>query len=68
MKTWEYKIIRSTDVESEKLFKSPTAEALEAHLNAHGAEGWEVVGVTFAGTMGADIAFTAIAKRERASG
>jgi hypothetical protein len=68
MSLWEYKIIRSTDVKNEdaKWYESSMGdrEAVEAHLNALGEEGWEIVGIDFTDAqVGSTVYFHALAKR-----
>ena len=63
MKRWEYKIVDSKDVGG-GIFKGPDRERLEAHLNALGEDGWEILGVDFL-EIDYRHSFVAIAKRER---
>jgi len=62
MNLYEYKIIHSTDVESEGLFKGRSRQALENHLNKLGQQGWEIINVDFS-ELEANKSFSAIAKR-----
>lgn len=62
---WEYKLISTNDVPGGGLFGLKEREAVEAHLNRLGAEGWEIVGIDFIDTHGSPSAFQALARRER---
>lgn len=65
MQKWEYRLVSSGDVEGGGLFKGKTREALEAHLNELGQQGWEIVGVDFIDDYASEKHFFALAKRER---
>jgi hypothetical protein len=43
MKKWEYKIIDTDDVPGGGTFKGKSRDAIEAHLNQLGEQGWEIV-------------------------
>jgi hypothetical protein len=62
---WEYKLISSNDVPGGGFFGIKEKDALEAHLNALGAEGWEIVGIDFTEAMASPSFFQALARRER---
>ena len=47
MKTYEYRIIDSRDVETAGLFKGRKREDIESYLNSLGQQGWELVNVDF---------------------
>lgn len=62
---WEYQLISSGDLSGGGLFSPPEREALEAHLNRLGDDGWEIVGIDFITTEGSPRYFHALARRER---
>ena len=62
---WEYKLISTQDVPGGGFFGLKEREAVEAHLNQLGAEGWEIVGMDFIDSMNSPSYFLAFAKRER---
>ncbi len=64
MKKWEYRIVTSDDVQGSGFFKTVEREAVQAHFNELGEQGWEVVNVQFVEAMGA-FAVRALLKRER---
>ncbi|EAR09955.1 hypothetical protein [Reinekea blandensis] len=47
MKTFDYKIIDTRDVDKAGMFKGRKREDIEAYLCSLGAEGWELVNVDF---------------------
>jgi hypothetical protein len=62
---WEYKLISTNDVPGGGFWGVKEREALEAHLNQLGTEGWEIVSMDFADTMQNPSYFQALARRER---
>jgi hypothetical protein len=64
---WEYKLISTNDLPGGGFLgmKGREREAVEAHLNQLGAEGWEIVGVDFTDTLQSPSFFQALARRER---
>jgi hypothetical protein len=62
---WEYKLISTHDVPGGGLLGIKERDALEAHLNQLGAEGWEIVSVDFIDGMQSPSFFQALARRER---
>ena len=47
MPKWEYRLLDSRALEGGSTFKGKTREAVEAHLNALGEVGWEIITVSF---------------------
>jgi hypothetical protein len=45
MTRWEYKIIKSEEVEGGGVLTGKSAEAIEKHLNELGSQGWEIIGI-----------------------
>ncbi len=64
MKTWEYKIIDSRTIEGGSWVRGKAPEAVEAHLDRLGAEGWEVVHLDW-NELERRMSFMGVAKRER---
>lgn len=66
---WEFKLISSNDLPSSGFLgmKGREPEVIEAYLNAHGQEGWEIIGIDFADALSSPGYFKALAKRERQS-
>lgn len=64
MKKWEYRIVTSDDVQGSGFFKTVEREAVQAHLNELGEQGWEVVNAQFSDFAGA-LSLRALLKRER---
>ena len=64
---WEYKLISTNDLPGGGFagLKPRPREAVEAHLNQLGEEGWEIVGIDFTDSMGSPSFFQALARRER---
>ncbi|HYH09795.1 MAG TPA: hypothetical protein VEK11_22290 [Thermoanaerobaculia bacterium] len=62
---WEYELFSSTDVSTGSWFKQPSREAILNHLNALGAEGWEMINVQFAMVDGPNHLLRAILKRRK---
>ncbi len=65
MTQWEYKIVLVKDVAGKGLLGNVKPEAVEQHLNALGAEGWEVLTFSVAATSGL-LDMLALAKRPKA--
>jgi len=63
MRRWEYRIVDSNDVPGGGLFKGKERAAVEAYLNALGAEGWEMVNLDFR-EFESRLEFTGVARRE----
>ena len=63
MRKWEYKLVDSTDVPAEGIFKGRNRLALEAYLNQLGAQGWELINVDSRQLEGRND-FVGVAKRE----
>lgn len=63
MQKWEYTIVDSKEVPQQGILKKRKREALEAHLNALGEQGWEFIKIEF--TDGAGLSFVGVAKREK---
>jgi Domain of unknown function (DUF4177) len=64
MKKWEYKIIDTDDVPGGGMFKGRSRDAIEAHLNQLGEQGWEIVNLD-ALDFKRQLAFLGVAKREK---
>ena len=64
MKKWEYKIIDTDDVPGSRIFKGRSRDAIEAHLNQLGEQGWEIVSLD-ALDWKLQLAFLGVAKREK---
>jgi len=64
MKKWEYKIIDTDDVPGSVIFKGRSRDAIEAHLNQLGEQGWEIVSLD-ALDWKLQLAFLGVAKREK---
>ena len=47
MAQWEYRVVDSKTLEGGSTFKGKAREAVEAHLNTLGREGWEIIEVSF---------------------
>ncbi len=72
MTTWEYKIVDSADVPADSHGKMQsfrlhaggqrTRDAIEAYLNGLGAEGWEIISMSFPDTDTGE-SFVGLAKR-----
>ncbi|NMP16332.1 MULTISPECIES: DUF4177 domain-containing protein [unclassified Thalassotalea] len=63
MKSYQYKIIDTRDVDSAGLFKGRQREDIEAYLNSLGAEGWQLVNVDFRELEGG-FEFAGVMKKE----
>jgi len=59
---WKYRIIDSRDIPGKGIFQARDREALEDHLNALGAEGWEIISVDWNELEGRT-SFLAVAKK-----
>lgn len=66
MKTFEYKLIDSNDVDTAGFFKGRSREDIEAHLNQLGRQGWEIVNLDFRELEGS-LGFAGLMKREKSS-
>jgi Domain of unknown function (DUF4177) len=62
---WEYKLISTNDVSGGGFWGIKEREAVEAHLNQLGDEGWEIVGIDFTDATQSPSFFHALARRER---
>jgi len=65
MKTWEYKLVDSLDIEEGDFLAVKSREAVESHLNELGAQGWEIINLDFVEIEGRT-SFVGGAKREKA--
>jgi hypothetical protein len=63
MKTWEYRFLDSMDIEEGGFLAVKSREAIEAYLNAVGADGWEIINLDFVEIEGRT-SFVGVAKRE----
>ena len=64
MKKWEYKIIDTVDVPGVGIFQGKSRDAIEAHLNQLGEQGWEIVSLNTSDWK-PQLAFLGVAKREK---
>ena len=64
MKSWEYKIIDSRDIQGSGRVRGPSPADAESLLDELGAEGWEVVHLDWR-ELERRMSFMGIAKRER---
>ena len=64
MKKWEYKIIDTDDVPGGGIFKGRSRDAIEAHLNQLGEQGWEIVSLVNSDWKPL-LSFSGVAKREK---
>jgi hypothetical protein len=64
MSRWEYRIVDSKQVEREGVFKGKSWEAVEAYLNELGAEGWEIINLSFR-EFESRTSFVGVAKRPK---
>ena len=62
---WEYKIIDTKDVSGGGMLRGKSRDAIEAHLNQLGEQGWEIVNLDALEWQGHHLAFLGIAKREK---
>ena len=62
---WEYELFSTADVPAAGFLKATTREDIRNHLNALGAEGWEVVNAQFALQGGRTFTFDALLKRPK---
>ncbi|MGC2063179.1 MAG: DUF4177 domain-containing protein [Thermodesulfovibrionales bacterium] len=64
MRTWEYRIVDSSDAAGSTLTGRKGRVALEVYLNQLGAEGWEIVNLDSLDVRGV-ASFVGVAKREK---
>lgn len=62
MPKWEYRLFDSKSLEGGGAFKGKSRETAEAYLNALGADGWEIVAVSFR-EISKGFEFSGLAKR-----